>query len=62
MHPHDILRTFGEVRDLVDVQRRRVRRQNGTWFHHRVELLEDGFLDLEFLEDRLDHEVALAQV
>ena len=62
VHADNVLRTFCEVGDLVDIECRRIRSQNRTWFHDGVELAEDDLLDVHIFEYRLDHEVAVAEV
>ena len=57
-----ILRTFGKARNLVQIQRRCVRSQNGSRFADAVEFLEYGFLDIHVLEYSLNHEVFMSQV
>ena len=62
MHPDHVLRALGRCRDLVDVEIRRVRRQDRALFDDGVELAEHLFLDVHILVDRLDHEVAILEV
>ena len=52
----------GRVRDggdLVDVERRRVGREDRAGLHHRVELAEDVLLDGHVLERGFDDDVAV---
>ena len=52
----------GRRRDLGDRQRRRVGGEHGVGADDLVELLEDRALEVEVLDDRLDHEVAVLEV
>jgi hypothetical protein len=62
VHPDDVLGTLRERGDLVEVERRRVRRQDRARLHDLVERLEDLLLDGEVLEHRLDDEVGVLEV
>ncbi|MCY1231944.1 hypothetical protein D9M72_444110 [compost metagenome] len=62
MHADHVLRTVGERGDLVDVERRGVRGQDGALLGDAVEFLEDLFLDADFFEHRFDDEVGVLQV
>ena len=62
MRADHVLGSLGERGNLVDIKGRGIRGQDRAGLHRRIEGLEDGFLDLHVLEDRLDHDVGLRQV
>ena len=61
MQAHDVLRARSDGGDLVDVEIRRVGREDRAGFADRVELGEDLLLHVHVLENRLDDEVAIGE-
>ena len=62
MHADDVAGPLRVVRDLVDVEARGVRGQDGAGLGDFIQFLEDGFLDLHRLEHRFDHEIDVLEV
>ena len=62
MSADDILRPPGEACDLIDIQGRGVRGQDGARLHRGIQGLENGFLHRHVFENRLDHDIGLGQV
>ena len=57
-----VLRPFREAGNFVHVERRGIRREDGTGLHHAVQLVEDFLLDAQLLEHCLDHHVGVFQI
>ncbi|MCY1303585.1 hypothetical protein D9M70_532990 [compost metagenome] len=62
VQPYYILRASHGRRDGVHIQRRGVGRQDRARLAHLFQGAEHLLLDLQLLEDRLDHQVGLGQV
>ena len=62
MHPDDALRPLRRLGDLGNGERRGVRSEHRIGSADPVELGKDLPLELELLEHRLDHEVALREL
>ena len=62
MHADHVLRPPGRGGDRVDVERRRVGREDGAGLRDAVERREHLLLDLHVLEHRLDDEIGVAQI
>ena len=62
VHADHVLRTFGEIGDLVHVERRGVGGQYCAGLGDLVEFLEHGLLDADFLEYRLDDQVGILEI
>jgi len=62
VHPDDALRRRRRRRDLGDRERGRVRREHRVPTADPLELGEEGPLRVQFLHDRLDHEITVRQV
>ena len=61
MHADHAARRFRRRRNLGDGNRRGIGRQNGVDAADAVEIGHHRLLDLEFLQHRFDHQIALAQ-
>ncbi len=59
MQPDHALRSLGDARDLVDIQRRRIRGQDAICFRHRIDLTEQPLLELHALERRFDDQIGV---
>ncbi len=62
MHADDPLGALGRLGDLVDRNRRRVRREDRVRPRDPVELGKGLPLRPELLDDRLDHEIAVGEI
>ena len=61
VHADHVLGAAGGGRDLVHVERRGVRGQDGARLHDPVEAREDLLLEVHVLEHGLDHQVAVGE-
>ena len=61
VHSEDAFGTDRHLGDARNGQRRRVRRDDAGVLHEPLEIADDGVLEREVLEDRLDHQVGVAE-
>ena len=62
MQAHHVLRALRAGRNLVQIQRRGIGRQDGAGLHHPVQLFEYCGLDAHVFKHRLNHQIGLRQV